>query len=142
MICRQEAFLLKFYYIYTMYSRFMRTFSWSFYCFLTHIQSSFQQLWCHDFKNNSSNDIPKLCKAPNQLILFRKIKIISCTCNVFTKRFPALHLNIFALNVFNKRNLPETQDKKSFYVLFLITRRRVFLQQNAVRLLNKTVSEI
>ena len=33
-----------------------------------------------------------------------KIKI-TCTCNLFIQRFPALHLNVFVPNVFNKRNL-------------------------------------
>ena len=70
-----------------------------------------------------------------------EIKITSCTCNFFIKRFPALHLNIFVPNIFNKRNLDEIQDN-NILCPALITRRRVFLQKNTVRLLNKTVNEI
>ena len=33
------------------------------------------------------------------------------TCNLFIKRFSALHLNIFILNAFNKRNFSEIHDK-------------------------------
>ena len=33
------------------------------------------------------------------------------TLNLFMKRFPTLHLNVFILNVFNKGNLPEIQVK-------------------------------
>ena len=52
----------------------------------------------------------------------------------FSKTFPTIHLNIFVPNAFNKRNLPEIQDKNILY-LALIMWRRVFLQKkkNAVR---------
>ena len=52
----------------------------------------------------------------------------------FYKTVPALHLNIFVPNVFNKRNLPQIQHKN---ILCL-----AFNQKNAVRLSNKTVREI
>ena len=60
----------------------------------------------------------------------------------FYKTVPALHLNIFVPNVFNKRNLPEIQDnRKTFCLAFNHTKESVF-SKNAVRLLNKTVSII
>ena len=43
---------------------------------------------------------------------------MSCTCKVFIKRFPALHLNNFVPNAFNKRNLPLVQDKNIFCLAF------------------------
>ena len=46
---------------------------------------------------------------------------------------------IFLPNLFDKRNLPVIQDK--FFLSLLIKRWRVFLQNNEVRLLNKTVSK-
>ena len=36
----------------------------------------------------------------------------------FYKTVPALHLNIFVPNVFNKRNLPEIQDKNTLCLAF------------------------
>ena len=43
---------------------------------------------------------------------------VTCTYNLFIKRFPALHLNIFVPNVFNKRNLREIQDKNILCLAF------------------------
>ena len=71
-----------------------------------------------------------------------EIKIISCTCDLFIKRFPALHLNIFVPNVFNKRNLPEIQDKNILCLAFNHVKESVSSKKSAVRLLNKTVSKI
>ena len=68
--------------------------------------------------------------------------ITSSTCNLLIKRFSALHLNIFVPNVFNKRNLPEIQDKNILCLAFNHVKESVSSKKSAVRLLNKTVSKI
>ena len=60
MLSRQSSIWL---FIHFYYSHIMKTFSRS---FLIHIHTSFQRLWCHSSKNDSSNHIPILHKAPRQ----------------------------------------------------------------------------
>ena len=59
------------------------------------------------------------------------------SCNLFIERFPELHLNIFVPNVFNKRNLPDIQDKH-FILDFNHAKESVSSKKNAARLSNRT----
>ena len=61
------------------------------------------------------------------------------TCIESEKRFPAFHLNIFVPNVFNKRNLPEIQDKNILCLAFKHVKESLSSKK---MLLNKTVSKI
>ena len=73
------------------------------------------------------------------------IKVLRNKNNMYMQPFyetvPALHLNIFLPNEFNKRNLPEIQDKNILCLPFNHAKESVF-SKNIVRLLNKTVREI
>ena len=97
------------FFIHFYYSQIMRTFSRSFYCFLIHIQTFFNDYDVTTLKIIHPITFQNYTKHPIKVL--RNENNIMLTCNLFTKRFPALHLNIFVPNVFNKRNLPEIQDK-------------------------------
>ena len=62
----------------------------------------------------------------------------------FSKTLPTIHLNIFVPNVFNKRNLPEIQDKKKLYLAFNHVKDSVSSKKKMQLggLLNKTVNKI
>ena len=127
------CFFIHFYYL-----QIMRTFSRSFYCLLMYIQTFFNDYDVTTLETIHPITFRNYTKHPIKVL--RNKNNIMLTWNLFIKPFPALHLNIFVSNVFYKRNIPEIQG--TFYVSLLITRRRVFLQKNAARLLNKTVSKI
>ena len=72
----------------------------------------------------------KLTFLPNSWCFFKNIK----TCKVFRKRYSALSLNIFTVNLFDYKKNSETQ-----YKHFNQAKERVS-SKNTVRLLNKTVN--
>ena len=66
--------------------------------------------------------------AKHQIKVLRNKNNIMYIMNLFIKRFPALHLNIFVANVFRRETFLRYKTK-TFYVSLLITWRRVFLQK-------------
>ena len=97
-------------FIHFYYSQIMRTFSRNFNWFLIHIIFKVLFKDCDVTTLKTTYPITFRIMQSTQSKCC-EIKIKSCTCNLFIKRFPALHLNIFVPNKFNKRNLPEIQDK-------------------------------
>ena len=97
------------FFIWFYYSQIIITFSRSFYYFLIHIQTFPNDYDVMTLKIIHPITFQNYTKHPIK-VLQNKNNIMQ-TCNLFIKRFSALHLNIFVPNVFNKRNLPEIQDK-------------------------------
>ena len=60
----------------------------------------------------------------------------------FYRTVPRTPYEYFVPNVFNKRNLPEIQDKNILCLAFNHVKESVSSKKSAVRLLNKTVSKI
>ena len=109
-------------FIHFYYLQIMRTFNRSFYCFLIDIQTSFSRLWCHEFKNDSSNHIPNYTKQSKCC----KIKITSWKHTTFLQNGSPHSVWIFLYRMYLIRGT-FLRYKTNIFVSLLITRRRVFL---------------
>ena len=109
------------------YSQIMRTFSWSLQyntyskSFYDYHVTTLKTIHPITFQNYTKHSIRVLGNKNNMYM------------QPFSKTLPTIHLNIFVPNVFNKRNLPEIQDKKKLYLAFNHVKDSVSSKKNAVR---------